>query len=167
MNSNGCHDCVSFHIDHTDVVRARIHNVNFVLSIVGCYSARSYAHWNRFRQREGSQVNHADRVALAVGHVGILAICGTIVRQSLLAEIPPGKAAQHGQHNYDDEKFSQNGDHSCGRKRLSETQKGSAIPTVAAGQPPRKSIFVRKQAASARFGRLPPLRCASNEERTA
>ncbi len=91
MNSDRRHHGVLLGIDHADVVRPRVDHIDFVLLAVGRDPSRLHAHRNGLRRLKRPQINHAHRIALPVRDVGILAVRGPVIRQSLLAEIPPAQ----------------------------------------------------------------------------
>jgi hypothetical protein len=68
------------------------------------------------REGEFADVDHADCIALAVGDVGVFAIGGAVVGQSLLAEVPPGEPAEDGEQDDDEEKFFQESAYAVERK---------------------------------------------------
>src|SRR4029077_15514269 len=84
------------------------------------HASGPHAHRDGLRQLKRPQINHANRIALAIGDVGILAVSGPIVRQRFLAEIPPRARSQQRNQNNDEEESSQSA--ACFRKeeRLAE-----------------------------------------------
>src|SRR5581483_6413838 len=94
LHANRSNHLVSFGVDDADIVRPGVDDVNFVLPGVDRDSRRAAAHSNGFddvktRQRSRSQVDHTDRIAFAVGNVGVFAVEGTVIRQGARAKVPP------------------------------------------------------------------------------
>src|SRR5207253_10769660 len=108
-------------IDHADIVRARIDRINLILLAVGRDSGGSGADVNGLRQLQRPQINHADRVALAVGDVSVLAVSRPVIRQRSLGEVPPSEPSQNRNEDSDEEEFSQDGRRTRGRRKISRT----------------------------------------------
>jgi hypothetical protein len=102
-----CDDGVRLGVDDADIIRSRVDDVDFVLLAVGGNAGGLAPHVQSLRQRERPQIDHADRVALAVGDVGVLTKCGAVVRKRWLAEIPPPQTAKDGNQHCDEEELSQ------------------------------------------------------------
>ena len=83
-------------IDHADVVRAAVDDIDFILLLVRRNPRGIAADRNGFGECERPKVNDADRIAFSVADVGVLAVGGPVVRQRLLAEIPPAHSAKNG-----------------------------------------------------------------------
>ena len=106
MHPDGCDHLVALGVDHADVVGAGVHHVDFILLAVGCDAGGIGSHRQSLGRLEGAQVDDADRVALAVGDVGVFAIGGAVVGQRALLEIPPAEAAPNHKQQYRKKKFS-------------------------------------------------------------
>ena len=92
MHADRRHHFIAFRINHADAVRLRVDDVNFVFLAVGRNAGGLAAHPNGSGRLKGAQINHRNRVALAVGDVGILAIGGAVGGQLALVEIPPAQS---------------------------------------------------------------------------
>src|SRR6476646_3565578 len=73
VDPDGGHDSVRLRVNHADVAGAGVDHVDFVLFGVDGEAGRLDAYPQCFRQFKGAQVDDADRVALAVADVGVLA----------------------------------------------------------------------------------------------
>src|SRR3954469_17221328 len=107
MHTDRRDDRVRLRVNHVDVIRSAVDDVYLVLLAVSGDPGGFAAHVQGLRQPEIAQINHADGVALAVGDVGKLAECGTILGKRLLAKIPPSQSAEDGQQHSDEEELSQ------------------------------------------------------------
>ncbi len=107
MYADGRYHLIAFRINHADAVRLRIHHVDFVFLAVGGKAGWIATHLDCGCRLEGAQINHRNRVALAVGNVGILAIGGTVIGQLVFLEIPPSQTAGTGQGENEEKKLSQ------------------------------------------------------------
>jgi len=74
----------------------------------------------RFGECECAEINHADRVALTIGNISVLAECRAVVRDELLAKVPPSEAAKDGQEDGDEKELAQSGRRGSGTERLAE-----------------------------------------------
>ena len=110
MYSDRSHNRISLRIDDCDVVRAGIDNINFVLCRIGGNPGWLTSHAYRLHRLKRAQIDHADGIALAVGDVGVFAICGTVVGKRTLMEIPPPDRDRDGGENGDEEELSQGND---------------------------------------------------------
>ena len=93
MHSDGSHNGIALSIDNADITRTRIDHVDFVLFGVGCDASGFDSDFYSFRRLKCAQVNDGDRIALAVGDVGILAIKRAVVGQRTWPQIPPQQPA--------------------------------------------------------------------------
>ena len=94
MYANRRYYRVRLGVDDGDVVRAGVDHVNFILRAVGGDAGGLAPYRNGFGQRERAQIDHAYRVAFAVGDVGVLAVGRPVVGQGLGAEVPPAQTGQ-------------------------------------------------------------------------
>ena len=90
------HHLVEFGINDTNVARAGVHYVNFVLLAIGCDSRGFTPYLNGFQRLKGTQINYADRVALAIGNVSVLAVGRAIIREATRTEIQPEANPNYG-----------------------------------------------------------------------
>ena len=107
MNADGGDYGVLFGVDDADVVGAGVDHVNFILPEIRRNASWLKADGNCLRRLEGPQIDDAHSVAFAVGDVGIFAIGWAVIRQRVLAEVPPCERGQERDQNNDEEKFSQ------------------------------------------------------------
>ena len=109
MHPDGSHHGIALGINDADIVRTCIDHIDFIFLGIGCHASGFTADFYGLCRLECAQVNDRDRVALAVGDVGIFTVGGAVIRQGWLTEIPPsqGGACQRKQH-HEEEEFSQN-----------------------------------------------------------
>src|SRR5438045_1569345 len=86
-------------VDHADIVRSRVDDIDFISLWICGYprrlgANREIAHWP-----ESAQVNHRDRVALPIGNVSVLAIERSPRWQSAFMEIPPSAGGDERKHD--------------------------------------------------------------------
>ena len=98
---------VAFRINHADVARPRIHRVNLVLLAIRRNSGRLAANFNGLRGLKRSQIDDANRIALAIGDVGVLVISRAVVGELALVEIQPPNGNSNGRGDNDEKKLSQ------------------------------------------------------------
>jgi hypothetical protein len=103
-------DFVGLGIDDADVVRSGVDHVDLISLAVGCYASGFAADRDGLAQREGAQINLTDCVALAIGDVSVFTVGGAVVRQGLLAEVPPAKTGQDRSQHSDEQEFAQSSD---------------------------------------------------------
>ena len=108
MDPDGSHHGIAFGIDDTDIVRTCINYINFIFLGVGCDASGFDSDFYSSRRLKCTQVNNGDRVALAVGDVGIFAVGRAVIRQRLLTEVPPSQGGDQRKQHHEEEKFSQN-----------------------------------------------------------
>jgi len=108
MHSDGSHNGIALSIDNADITRTRINHVDFVFFAVSRESRRLSANPYGFRRLKCTQVNDGNGVALAIGDVGIFAVCRAVIGQGLLTEVPPSQGGGQRKQHHEEEEFSQN-----------------------------------------------------------
>src|SRR5215831_2062607 len=101
VDANRGDDLVLLGIDHTDVVRGRIYDVDLVPDRVGINAGWFGAHLQGPNGLERAQIDHSDGIALAVGDIGILAVERSVNGEIALVEVPPAGGGEQGNQNCD------------------------------------------------------------------
>src|SRR5664280_1920090 len=96
MNPNGRFDCVALRANDADVIGVGIGNVDFVAGGTGGDARRTCAYRDRLDIAKLKQIENADRVALAVGNVGVFVVAGFDGR----ALMAGGRAQREDHHAY-------------------------------------------------------------------
>ena len=107
VHADGGDYFIAFRINHADAVRLRIHHIDFVFPAVGGNAGWIAPHPYGRGRLKGAQINHRNRIALAVGNVGVLAVGGAVAGQLAFLEVPPAQAASGSQSDCKKKKFFQ------------------------------------------------------------
>src|SRR5947208_4006406 len=91
MHPDGRNNFVAFGVYDTYIIRTCIDDVNLILLIVRCDPSRLTSGLERSHRLKRPQIDHADRVALSIRDVSVLAVGRTIVGQFALMEVPPAE----------------------------------------------------------------------------
>ena len=99
MHSHSSRHRISLGVNHAYVCGAAVHYVDFISLRIGRNASRPAAHVQSPFQAKSAQVNNRNRVALAIGDVGVLVIGRIKAIEFPLVEVPlsqaqPGLAAQ-------------------------------------------------------------------------
>ena len=93
MDTDGRDDMVPLGINHGDVVRIGVGYVDFILERVRGYAGRIQSDLEGPGQAERAQIDHAHRVAAAVGDVSVLSVKRAAVDEFRRPVIPIGQGA--------------------------------------------------------------------------
>jgi len=127
MHADGRDDDVAFGVNHADVARTRIHHVSLILPAVRRNPGRFTSDSDGFRWLKRAQVDDADRIALAVGDVGVLVVSRTIIVELPFVEIQPPNGRNNGRQDNDEENFSQELLAIPRRSKVTRACKGSVL----------------------------------------
>ena len=106
MNPDGGDYLVAFCIDHADVRGSGVDNIDFILAGIRGDSCGNASDLYGLRQLKRTQIDDRNRVAFAVGDVGVLVVGGVQCGQHSLVEIPPSQTDQDRYHNQNQQDFS-------------------------------------------------------------
>lgn len=102
MHADRSDDRVGLGVDHVHIIRSRIDHVDFILLAIDGDACRLAAYVQGLGQGESAHVDDADRIALAIGDVRVLAKSGPVVWEWLLTEVPPSETTKDGNEDGDE-----------------------------------------------------------------
>jgi hypothetical protein len=89
VDADGSDDFILFRVDHADVRRPAVNNVNFISLWIGRDSSRLGADLERSYRAKAAQIDDGNRIALAISYICILAVERSVAGKSALVEVIP------------------------------------------------------------------------------
>src|SRR5437879_12747228 len=91
MHPDRRNNFVAFGVYDTYIIRTCIDDVNLILLTVRCDPSRLTSGLERSHRRKRPQIDHADRVAISIRDLSVLAVGRTIVGPFAFIEVPPAE----------------------------------------------------------------------------
>lgn len=128
LHPDGIDDLVLLGVDHADIRRSGVNNIDFVALGVGSESGRIGAHLQRLHHRESldwivCEIDYRDGVALAIRDIGVFVITRSIKRKAALGKVIPSSGKHERNNDGDEEKFAHKRRDVAEGRRLSDMAK--------------------------------------------
>ena len=101
VDTDGGDDFILFRVDHADVRRSAVNDVNFVSLWIGRNSSRLGADLERSYRAKAAQIDDGNRIALAVRDVGVFAVERAVAGECALMEVVPSDGEDERDENGD------------------------------------------------------------------
>ena len=126
VDADGGNDLILLGVNHADVRRAGVDDINFSALRIGRESGGLVPHLQGAHRAKAAEVDHCDGVALPIRDVSIFAVERAVSGESALVEVVPAGGEDERDENGDEEGFAQDSVRRSGHFNLAAIQRHAA-----------------------------------------